>query len=200
VSLKKKNKKKVVIMDFGKVNTLAILGDRDTGKTNLMIYLMRKSDKKRYLLGYPKKIDGFSRINSLLELSMITDSIIGIDELQKIIPFYSKRANDTLLSLLSTMVHHRNTLIFTTCLSQYINKSLDGFIDGFCITRLSDLKVLKNGCKAKRRLEEFSHPSVNLWSVNLKNGEYIELIDNTLGTNGVKKFNNQGIKKDWEKS
>ncbi len=188
-------------MDLDKINTLAILGDRNSAKTNLLIYLMKeyKGEKKKYLLGYPKELEGFEHINTLNELSQLTNALVGIDEIQRVTPFYQKRANDILLELLSTMVHNDNTIIFTTCLTQFIVKALDGFIEGFCYTRITDLGSLKNGSKAKRRLLEFRHPKVNNWSLNLANGEYLEVIDNTdFGCNGIKIFPDMNIKKDWK--
>ena len=188
-------------MRLDNINTLGVIGDRHTCKTNLMFYLAKnyKGSKEKYLLGYPIKMQGFTSINTLSELSMVTEGLVLCDEIQKVIPFYSKRMNDTLLEVLSTMAHNENSFIFSTCLSQFITKALDGFIDGFCYTKIQDLAVLKNGSKAKRRLSEFSHSKVNQWSLNLKKGEYIEIIDNNeIGSNGLKKFPNQRIKKDWK--
>ena len=158
-----------------------------------------KGNKSLYLMGYPKKINGFKQISSLTELSQVTDALIGVDELSKILPVYSKATNEKLMELLSTMAHNNNALIFTTNLTQFITKALDGFIDGFCFTRINDLGQLKNGSKAKRLLQEFKNIKINNWSLNLNNGEYIEIIDNNkIGENGLKEFPNQNIGKDWK--
>ena len=189
-------------MDLDKLNTLAVIGDRNSAKTNLLIYLMMeyKGTKKKYLMSYPKEINGFNKINTMTELSQLTNSIIRIEEIQRVIPFYSKRTNDHLLELLSTMAHNNNTIIFTTCLTQFIAKALDGFIDGFCYTRMKDLGQLKNGSKCKRRINEFKHHKINNWCINLEKGEYLEIIDdNELSENGIKTFPNMDIKKDWAK-
>ena len=187
-------------MNLDKVNCIGIIGDRHTAKTNLMFDALfkYKGDKKIYLYGYPKKFKGFGQVNSLNELSTITNSIIAMDELQKHIKVYDKATNCMFIELLSTMAHQGNVIVFTTQLTQFITKALDGFIDGFLYTRISDLAQLKNGSKIKRRLAEFSCPEKNKWSLNLRNGEYVEIIDyNPIGHNGKKSFKNRNIGKDW---
>ncbi len=190
----------MVRIDLDRIQTLAILGGRHSGKTNLMFYLMKKSKSQRvkYLFGYPKAIKGFKAVNTIDEVATLKDAVIGCDELSKIVPFYSKRMNDTLLDLLTTIAHNGSTLMFTTSLSQFITKALDGYIDGFCYTRITDMDQLKNGSKAKRRLQGFRHPKVSIWALNIKVGEYLEVVDsNKQGVNGIKKFPFQNIGKDW---
>lgn len=187
------------MVNLDKIYTLAVLGDRNTGKTNLVFHILKeyKGNRTIYLFGYPKD-RGYKQLHSLQELSQVTNGIVFMDELQNHIKLYSKRANETLLELLATIAHNKNTLVFTTPLSQFITKSFDGFIDGFLYTKISDLSDLKNGCKAKRRLLDFSHPKINKWSCNLNVGEYIEIIDsNNPEENGIKNFPNMNIAKDW---
>ena len=187
-------------MNLDKIRVLAILGDIHTAKTNLAIHFLRKYKGGRaiYLYGYPKQIDKFKSVSSLQELSQIDNSIVFFDELQKHIPFYQRKISDLFLELLSTMAHQNNTILFTTPMSQYITKSLDCFLDGFCYTKFSDLSTLKNGSKAKRKLIGFSNPQINNWTLNLQMGEYIEIIDsNKSDDNGLKTFPDQNIGKDW---
>ena len=188
-------------MDLEKVKVIAILGDVHTGKTNLMFWIVSlyKKERKKYLYGYPIEIEGFQKINTLTDLTQLTDSIILMDELEKHIKFYQRRTNDDLLDILSTIAHNNNTLIFTTPMSQFITKALDCFIDCYCYTKIRDLGVLKNGSKAKRNLQGFSHPKLNRWNLNLKIGEYFEYSDtNEIGENGVKQFKDMKIGKDWK--
>lgn len=184
-------------MELDNIRTLGILGDRDTAKTNLAFKFLKEYKGKRdiVLYGYPKKTQ-YRHINTLQELNLTTNSIVFMDELQRHIRFYQKRTSEDFLELLSTMAHNNNTIIFTTPMSQYITKSLDCFLDGFCYTRIEDLGSLKNGAKAKRRLQEFSCPRISKWSLILKNGEYLQIIDGA-NDNGLKKFANQKIGKDW---
>ena len=187
-------------MDLDQIRVMGILGDIHTAKTNLLFYIIRnyKGSRSIILYGYPKKVNGYKQVSSLQELSLISNKIVVMDELQKHIKFYQRSTSEEFLELLSTMAHNNNTIIFTTPMSQYITKQLDCFVDGFCYTRLKDLSTLKNGSKAKRRLLQFSSIKINKWSLSLKNGEYIEIIDtNDPNDNGFKKFPDQHIEKDW---
>ena len=187
-------------MNLDKAYVVAVLGDKNSGKTNLMFYLASKyrGSKTKYLYGYPKVIEGFRPLNTLYELANVTDGVILMDELQNHIAFYQTRMNETFLKLLSAIAHNGNTLIFTTPMSQFITKTLDCFIDGFCYTKIKDLHTLKNGSKAKRNLQNFSHPRLNEWCLGIKVGDYLEIVDsNKIGENGLKKFTDMGIKKDW---
>ena len=184
------------MINLDKYKTIAILGDRNTGKTNLIFYLAKnyKGNRQILLYAYPKSY-GYKRIYSLEDLSLTTNSIILMDELQNHIKFYNKRTSEEFLELLAVMAHNNNTIIFTTPMSQFITKALDVFIDGFIYTRISDLGVLKNGSKAKRILQNNSFQQINKWSVNLDIGKCLVLCDYD---KGVFNFNNQGINKDWK--
>jgi len=194
-------------MNLDKIKTLAIIGDRNTGKTNLAFHLLRKYKGSRtiVLYAYPETIKGkdgndIAQINTLQELSMTKDSIIFMDELQNHIKFYNTKTSMEFFDLLSVMAHNNNTLIFSTPMSQYITKAFDCFIDGIIYTRLSDLGTLKNGSKAKRRLHEFSNPNISPWSVSLEVGEYLQIVDYGFADdNGFHKFEFEQIGKSWRK-
>ncbi|MBW2970808.1 hypothetical protein KY320_01460 [Candidatus Woesearchaeota archaeon] len=175
---------------------IAILGDRHTCKTNLLFWLAKeyRGDRDIIFYAYPRQDIGFKQIYSLEELSLITNSIVFMDELQRHIKFYSKRTSDTFLELLSTMIHNNNTLVFTTPLTQFITKATDGFLDTYIYTRISDLGALKNGSKAKRLLQRHSFIQVTQWSVNLSQGEFMLISDDD---KGVYKFPDMKIGKDW---
>ncbi len=187
-------------MNLDKINALVILGDTDTGKTNLAINHLRKYKGKRkiYLMGYPKKIDSFKTISSFKDLFKLTNSIIFVDELQKFIKAYDRKANYQLMELISFFQHQNNTIIFTTPLSQFITKGIESFIDCWNLTRIIDLEDLKNGSKPKRIIKDTTHSKCTQWSLSLDNGEYLEYSQkNDVGENGVKTFKDQNIGKDW---
>lgn len=177
------------------VRTIAVLGDRDTGKTNLVFSLLKnyKGNKEIVLYAYPNP-RGYRNIYSLQELASTQNAIVFMDELQNHIKFYSKNTNDAFLELLATMAHNNNTLIFTTPMSQFITKSLDVFIDCFVYTKMLDMGSLKNGSKAKRLLQENSFKEITPWGVNLFKGEYILISEYK---RGKFYFENQNIPKDW---
>ncbi len=190
-------------MNLDEIRTMGIIGDRDYCKTNYMFYLASKykGDRKIVFYGYPNKPLltklGYKCIHTLSELELLTDAIVYMDELQKHIKFYQKRMSDEFLELLSVIAHNNNTLIFSTPMSQYITKALDCFIDGFCYVRISDMSTLKNGSKAKRLLQEFSCERISKRTVRLERGEILQIIDGQENSNGLSKFPNLHIGKDW---
>lgn len=189
------------MVNLDNIKSLAILGDTDTGKTNLAISHLRnyKGNRKIYLLGYPRKIDKFLSLSTFSDLFRITDSIIFIDELQRFIKVYDRKANVELMELISLFEHQNNTLIFSTQLSQFITKGIEAFIDCWNMTRINDLACLKNGSKPKRVIQNTMHPKCSRWSLSLSNGEYLEFSEkNAVGENGVSMFENQKIGKDWK--
>ena len=188
-------------INLDKIKSLAILGDINTGKTNLAFFHLNNYKGKRsiYLLGYPKEIKGFKGLSCFSDIFKVTDSIIFIDELSRYIKVYDREANYELMELISLFAHQGNTLIFTTQLSQFITRGVEAFIDAWNLTRLNDLATLKNGSKPKRIIQNTIHPKCNKWSLSLEKGEYLEFSEmNELGSNGVKEFPNQNIGKDWK--
>lgn len=188
------------------LQTIGIIGDRHTGKTNLLFNVANnyKGKRKIFLYGYPKEIlnpktkKNFMQIHSLNELELLTNSIVLIDELHKQdgFKFYDTRTNTDIMDVLSTIAHANNTIIFTTQLTQFLTKTFDGFINGFLYTKLSDLDQLKNGSKAKRLLKEFSCHRRGTRTLRLEPGEYLQIVDGQTD-NGLKTFVNQNIGKDW---
>lgn len=182
-------------MNLDKVRTVAILGDRHTGKTNLMFHLARSYKGTRNIVTYAYPVDmGYKQIYSLEELSMLKESIVLMDELQNHIRFYQKATSETFLELLAVMAHNNNTLIFSTPMTQFITKAMDVFIDCFVYTRIADLGGLKNGSKGKRLLQQNSFVQINKWSINLYIGEYLCISDDL---RGVFCFPDEKIGKHW---
>jgi len=186
-------------MDLDEVNSIAIIGNPNTGKTNLAFSLMNKYEgkRKKYLFGYPKKVAGYKTVSTIDDLFQLKDSIIFMDEIQKFIKVYDKKANTQLMELISTFAHKKNTLIFTTQLSQFITRGVEAFIDTWAITRI-DMDTLKNGSKPKRLIQRLCDIRKTDWVLDLDVGEYYEhSFKNKIGSNKIKKFKNQDIGKDW---
>ena len=181
-------------------DSIAIVGDRNSGKTNLAFYLMNnyKGSRTKYLYGYPKNIKGYHNIRTWGDLLKISDSIIFIDEIQRYIPLYEKKANHEFMELLSFLSHQNNTLIFTTQLSQFITKGVEASIQTWFIKQL-DIMGLKNGCKIKRILQETASPQITKRGMNISVNQYIAH-DETMpiSFNGIHTFSNQGVLKDWK--
>lgn len=188
------------MVELDKIKTLAILGNIDSGKTNLAFYYMNsyKGSKKKVLYGYPIKKDGFLSLSSWEDLLRVKDSIIFIDEIQKYIKFSETHSNQRFLEFISLLSHKNNTLIFTTQISQFITKGVEAFIDCWSFKRIL-IDGLKNGSRPKRILQRLASPRKNEWVLDLEQNEYYEFCEkNEIGENGIKTFTNQNILKDWK--
>ena len=188
------------MVDLDKVKSIAVLGDTDSGKTNLMFYYGNeyKGKRKKYLYGYPKEIKGYLAVCSWNDLMKITDGIIFIDEISQFIKVYDRKANYQLMELISLFAHKNNTILFTTQLSQFITRGVEAFIDCWALKRI-DLDTLKNGSKCKRIIERLNYSKKNDWTLDLEKDEYYEFCEkNEIGENKIKKFPFMNIGKDWK--
>ena len=134
---------------------IAILGNPNTGKTNLMFFLASLcSAPKKYLLGYPKKMEGYINLSDIKDLARLENCTLLIDELDQLIPIYEKKSNEALKRLLKFTAHNNIKLVFTTQLSQFITKMMEALVPCWAITEL-DIFSLKNGSKPKRILLDY---------------------------------------------
>ena len=189
-----------IMVNLDKTKTIAILGDIDSGKTNLAFYFMNdyKGTRQRILYGYPKEVEGYKSLCCWTDLLKVKDSIIFIDEIQRYIKAYETQANHKLMEFISLLSHKNNTLIFTTQLTQFITKGVEGFIDCWAIKRIC-LDSLKNGSKPKRVIKRLDIPRKNNWVLDLEPNEYFEYCErNEIGENGIKQFPFQDVGKDWK--
>lgn len=193
----KENSEKLPNLD--EIKTLGIIGDRNSGKTSIMVTLARNYKGKRTVVfyAYPDKTLPYKQIHTIHELELLTDAIVFMSELQKHIKFYVKNTSDEFMDVLSTLSHNNVTLVFDTPMSQFITKGLDCFMDGFIYTKIGDMGALKNGSKAKRMLQEFSSERISKRTVRLSPGEYLQIIDGQEASNGLHIFANPNITKAW---
>jgi hypothetical protein len=190
-------------MDLDKCRVVAVVGDVNSGKTNLAVHLLRSYSGKKniYVLGYPKKLDNYIHLTNKNQLGEVEDGIIFIDELQRFFRLYDKNTSREFIEIVSLFAHKNNCLVFTTQLSQNLTKAMEAFVDGFCITRIKDLSTLKFGSRIKRVVENCADIRSSSWGLFLKEGEYLENSDyDRLGDGGIKTFSFQGIGKDWRNS
>lgn len=181
---------------------IAIIGNANTGKTNLAFYFASLcSHKNKYLLGYPKKMDGFVSLNSTEDLSKIIDALLIIDEFSKYFPVWNKRSNESLLELLQFAEHNKIKLILTTVLSQFITKQCEALIPCWGIKQIN-IRRLKNGSTPSYVLKyAIKHPNISTEFMKVGIAEFVWFNENGVaGENGIYSFPDMGVKKDWKNS
>lgn len=188
-------------MNIDNNKPLAILGNPNSGKTNLMFFFasLCSAQRKRYTLGYPKYVEGFKNLSTLEDLAKIEDAVVLIDEFDKYISLTDKRANHALMQVLKFCEHKRIKLVFNTQLSQFITKQVSALVPQWAILNI-DYFGLKNGSKPKRILQYIKHPLIetSFIGMNLPMGKFVFWDDyGEVGDNGVHDYPNMDIKKDW---
>jgi len=184
-----------------KLNTnepIICMGNPNTCKTNLCVYLARQTKRKLYALGYPKKIAGFINLSHLDDIFKITKCTLFIDEVDAIIDFTAKRDNNKFRQLLKFAYHNNIKLICNTQISQFINKTLEALIPCWAITEI-DIFSLKNGSKPKRIIQDTKHNSITAMGMSLPKGRYIWYnMKSIAGENGIRTFPDQHLGKAWK--
>jgi len=186
-------------IDLDKMECIAIIGDRNSGKSNLGFYLLNQysGTRNKCVFGYPKHLDGYVNLHNWNDLIKMSNAVIFMDELQKYIKVYDRRANYQLMELVGLFAHNRNTLIFTTQLSQYITRGVEAIIDVWCVKQI-DLEMLKNGSKPRIILRRTASPQISEIGVSLNTNEFVMYSEkNDVHVNGVHTFEFQNIGKDW---
>ena len=191
------------MIDLDTVKICAVIGDTDTGKTNLAVYHLRnyKGNRQIYTLGYPGQLDNYIPLNSLSDIFRLSNSIIFIDELSKVFPLKNRHTNNDFIEVARLLAHSGNTILFTTQLTQDLTNQMEAFVEGFLITKMADLRFLKAGSKVKYVIMDCLDPRRTSKELNLNQGEYLQSVDNSpAGTNGIRPFPFQNIGKKWRNS
>ena len=178
--------------------SIAIIGSSNSGKTNLAICLAKQcSHKNKYLLGYPKPIKGFINLSDKDELFSIKDAVIVIDEFSRYFQRYDRHANECLEEALDFAYHRNIKLILTSQNNQAIDRNLESKIKCWAIKKINT-HTLKQGGMCKIATTTIKDYRITSTFINLENNEFIWWsLENEVGENGIKTFENQNIPKDW---
>lgn len=186
-------------MNIDNNKACAVIGDTNTGKSNLAVYLASKcSHKKKYTLGYPEKLDGFVNLSSIDDIALIEDCVLFIDELSRYFPVHDRKANDKLMDLLQFAEHNKIKLILTTQLSQFITKQCEAMIPQWAIKQLN-VRRLKNGSTPSFVIKHvMKDRRITRDFIKLRVEEFIWYNEQaTAGENKIETFICMGVKKDW---
>jgi len=175
-----------------------ILGNVNTGKSNLAFYLADHSGfKDKYTLGYPKEIEGYKNITNLQAVIRIQNAVIVIDEVDNVIDMTSAYGKKVLKELLKFTAHQNVKLIMNTQLSQFISRVAEAFINCWAFTEI-DVTTLKMQSKPRIILKNIiTMPEIiRNNDMHLPIGRFIWYNEYTK-TSGCYDFPNMEIKKDW---
>ena len=177
---------------------IAIIGNANSGKTNLMFFLASLTKGNKYILGYPRKIEGFKQLNSTDDLKDIDEGTLCIDEFSKYFPVWDKRSNERLLDLLQFAEHNKIKLIITTQLSQFITKQCEALIPCWAIKQVN-IRRLKNGSTPSYALKySIKHPNISADFMKVDVNHFVWYNERgDIGENGIYSFPDMSIGKDW---
>ncbi len=181
---------------------LAVIGAGNSGKTNLAIYLASLvENKKKYILGYPKTLEGFIGLSSIEDLPKINECLLIIDEFSKYFPVWERRSNEKLMETLQFCEHSEIKVILTTQLTQFITKQCEAFIPQWAIKQIN-VRRLKNGSTPSYVLKYvIKDKRVTKDYIKIKVNEFVWYNEQSeAGETGIYNFPNMKIGKDWKNS
>ena len=177
---------------------VAVVGSKNSGKTNLAFYIASQtSHKRKFILGYPAEVKGYTRLGDKDELFRLSDCVVIIDEFQRYFDRYGRHHNDALEEAIDFAEHRNVKLILTAQNNQAIDRNLESKISCWALKRIN-IYTLKNGGMCRVALKSIKHPRVTSSFLALENNEVLWWnIDSEVGENGIRSFPDMGIKKDW---
>jgi len=188
---------------FGKYRIVAISGEKDEGKTNNLMALLKEfrennTETEIYVYGlneltlnWIKRFKNVFEISSIKQLSNKKDCLIIIDEFQKL-KLNNKRKKELLDDFVDFIYHNNNWLILTTPSPREFNSVIGSKIEGWCLKSLK-LANLVNGSHLKDVVMSYNGRFKSIDDINIEKGslliinndyekilelEYIEEIDN----------------------
>ena len=120
--------------------SLYVLGGVRSCKSSFAFGIAKKLQKykKVYYFNFPKKEllkeQGFFHVENLNQISLLTDSVLIMDEIALSIKKYEKKNNDELQKILTLAGQNNLTIVFISQISQMVNKTLESLIDCFILS------------------------------------------------------------------
>ena len=137
---------------FDGVKVISIIANQNSGKTNMIYHLideLTKLERKPNIYEYGLRIDldNVEKVQSLIKLETIRDSVIFIDEFVDLFRLDDRR-NKLLVETTIRKIYHNNNILILIGLPENYNKFICGktHLFGFKAVTIADLI---NGSKAK---------------------------------------------------
>jgi len=164
----------LLISLFNKPKRIALVGDANAGKSNLLYYLIRELQAgytfNLYNFGLEKYTGGI-KINSLEELEQICNSVVIIDEFYSLFDLEDRKKRRSIEKSLRLIFHHNNILLLCG-LPENFKKYISSMIDMF-IFQKSTLSQFINGSRIKEICLNYSGNELGSSILNLKENQAI---------------------------
>ncbi len=138
--------------DLLKDKTLRVIGivaDKDQGKSMLMynmVEIIKHNAPETNLVGFRMsvKVPGMLMLNTLTELSKVSNSFIFIDELKTFVDTDNRTEMKIFMSLLQTLYHpYRNNTVVICGLAHNFNGKISGELEAIIFKQTTLISIIK---------------------------------------------------------
>ena len=167
---------------FGDKRIIALAGEKDSGKTNNLLYLIKefREDGNKtpiFSFGLPEQVQeyantlGVKEISSLSQLIKKRDCIIILDEFQKL-KLNDRRFKDQLDEVIDFVYHHNVYLILSSPNIREFNSIIGSIIEGWL---LKDVKLSScvNGSQLKEVVDNYKGKCKCLGAISVEKSEIL---------------------------
>jgi hypothetical protein len=131
------------------LRVIGIVADKDQGKSMLMynmVEIIRRNAPETNLVGFRMSVNvpGMLMLNTLTELSKVSNSYIFIDELKTFVDTDNRREMGIFMSLLQTLYHpYRNNTVVICGLAHNFNGKISGELEAIIFKQTTLISVVK---------------------------------------------------------
>ena len=172
---------------FGDIRIVGLAGEKNTGKTNNLVYLIKEfieKDKGKtpiYVYGMPQEVMKYLKTLGVREISEIQhlvdkkDCILIIDEFQKL-KLNDRRYKDVLAAFVDFVYHNNVYAILSSPNIREFNSVIGGVIERWLLKSVRrDMCV--NGSQLKKVIEDYKGRYRSLFSVRTNPNELLLIND-----------------------
>jgi len=158
---------------FSEPRIIAVCGDVNEAKSNLLYYLLDELKKigsfNLYTYGLRSEIKGAITIFSVNELEQIRDSVIILDELMSLWDLDNRMAKKQIEKTLRLIFHNNNILVICA-LPENLKKFICGKINQYLFKKCT-LADFINGSRASRICKEYKGAELGSSVLTMEKGE-----------------------------
>ena len=136
---------------FDKPRVIAIIGDINSGKSNLLYHVLNELKNHKfnlYTYGLKSEIKKAQKIGSLIELELIRNSIIIIDEFYSLFDL-DDRGKKRLIEETLRKIHHNNNVLILCGLPENFKKFISAKVDVYIFKQITYDDFI-NGSRSKK--------------------------------------------------